>query len=155
MSIIQKGEIMKLEKNAYLKTGIFLFLGIVILFYEIVSTGLWKTTENYILFFVVALLFWVAGNTFGEHEANKSISDYIDYLKSTRNTELIDEEKFSDPLFSEVTEYVLNLHNLSAPHLQRKFSIGYSRALRLLDQLEDEGYIRKESKGYKVLAKAN
>lgn len=46
-----------------------------------------------------------------------------------------------DVLFDEAGSLVKNLETIPAAVLQKKLQIGYSRAARLLDQLEDEGYV--------------
>ncbi|MBI4084369.1 MAG: DNA translocase FtsK [Candidatus Levybacteria bacterium] len=46
-----------------------------------------------------------------------------------------------DPLFEEVVRLVCQFDTASASFLQRKMSIGYSRAARILDQLEGEGIV--------------
>lgn len=46
-----------------------------------------------------------------------------------------------DPLFEEVVKLVCQFDTASASFLQRKLSIGYSRAARIIDQLEEAGII--------------
>ncbi len=46
-----------------------------------------------------------------------------------------------DPLFGEVKQIVLETQKASASFLQRKLRIGYSRAARLIDMLEEQGII--------------
>jgi len=46
-----------------------------------------------------------------------------------------------DPLFNRAIEKILYFQRASASFLQRKFSIGYSRAAKILDQLEEAGVI--------------
>lgn len=46
-----------------------------------------------------------------------------------------------DPLFDEVKSIVLETQKASASFLQRKLRIGYSRAARLIDMLEDKGIV--------------
>ena len=46
-----------------------------------------------------------------------------------------------DPLFEEVIKLVCQFDTASASFLQRKLSIGYSRAARIIDQLEELGII--------------
>jgi DNA segregation ATPase FtsK/SpoIIIE-like protein len=47
----------------------------------------------------------------------------------------------SDPRFSEARSMVVQAGKASASFLQRRMSIGYARAARLLDLLEEEGTI--------------
>ena len=60
-----------------------------------------------------------------------------------------------DPLIGEATAIVKNYDEVSASLLQRKLSIGYSRAARMLDQLEEQGYVARGegAKPRKVLKK--
>jgi S-DNA-T family DNA segregation ATPase FtsK/SpoIIIE len=46
-----------------------------------------------------------------------------------------------DPLFEEVKKIVLETKKASASFLQRRLRIGYSRAARLIDMLEEEGIV--------------
>ncbi len=47
----------------------------------------------------------------------------------------------NDSIFSEAAAYVIGFREITADMLKTKFSIGYARASRLLDQLEDAGYV--------------
>ena len=46
-----------------------------------------------------------------------------------------------DPLFEEVKKIVLETKKASASFLQRRLRIGYSRAARLIDMLEEKGIV--------------
>jgi len=46
-----------------------------------------------------------------------------------------------DPLFAEVKKIVLETKKASASFLQRRLRIGYSRAARLIDMLEERGIV--------------
>ncbi len=48
-----------------------------------------------------------------------------------------------DPLFDEVARFVVKNRKASTSVLQRRFRIGYGRAARLMDILEEEGIIRR------------
>ena len=48
-----------------------------------------------------------------------------------------------DELFDEVVELVVSTNKASASMIQRKFKVGYNRAGRIIDQLEEQGVIRK------------
>ena len=47
----------------------------------------------------------------------------------------------SDPLFEEVKKIVIETKKASASFLQRRLRIGYSRAARLIDMLEEQGIV--------------
>ncbi|NCC54092.1 MAG: DNA translocase FtsK [Erysipelotrichia bacterium] len=55
---------------------------------------------------------------------------------------------FDDPLYEEVRSFVIEAQKASTSFIQRKFSIGYSRAARLIDSLEANGVVGP-SKGSK------
>ena len=46
-----------------------------------------------------------------------------------------------DPLFEEAAKYIIECGTASTSKLQRRFSIGYYRALQLIDQLEADGIV--------------
>ncbi len=46
-----------------------------------------------------------------------------------------------DPLYNEVVEFVIKSRKVSASLLQRKYRLGYNRAARMVDLLEDRGII--------------
>ena len=62
----------------------------------------------------------------------------------------------SDPLYDEVKEFIISTRRASTSLIQRKFSIGYARAARLIDTLEDNGIIgpARGSKPREVYAKS-
>lgn len=61
-----------------------------------------------------------------------------------------------DPLYDEVKEFIISTRKASTSLIQRKFSIGYARAARLIDTLEDNGIIgpARGSKPREVHAKS-
>lgn len=65
-------------------------------------------------------------------------------------------ESNDDPLYEEVKEFVIQSQKASTSFIQRKFSIGYSRAARLIDTLEDHGIVgpARGSKPREVFIKA-
>ena len=46
-----------------------------------------------------------------------------------------------DPLYKEVLLFIAKTQKASASLLQRRFKIGYNRAARIIDMLEEDGYI--------------
>ncbi|UXU85183.1 DNA translocase FtsK [Mammaliicoccus sciuri] len=50
-------------------------------------------------------------------------------------------EQPADALFDEVCEFMLNEGHISTSLIQRHFQIGYNRAARMIDNLEERGYI--------------
>ena len=52
-----------------------------------------------------------------------------------------------DPIFSEAVQVVREMHRASISLLQRRLRIGYTRAARLVDQLEERGIIGPAQSG--------
>ena len=83
-----------------------------------------------------------------DYEINK-IVDFIcqQYTFSTEESILYEQTKKSiedshnDPLYNEVVEFVVSTGKASASLIQRKFKIGYNRAAKLIDMLEERGII--------------
>lgn len=64
-------------------------------------------------------------------------------------------EEYDDPLYNEVVEFVITTGKVSASLLQRKYRLGYNRAARIVDLLEERGIIGPQngSKPREVLVK--
>ena len=60
-----------------------------------------------------------------------------------------------DPLYNEIVEFVIRTGKVSASLLQRKYRLGYNRAARIIDILEEKGIIGPQngSKPREVLVK--
>ena len=71
------------------------------------------------------------------------------------NTEV--EEEYDDPLYNDIVEFVVTTGKASASLLQRRFKLGYNRAARVIDLLEERGIIgpMNGSKPREVLVKLN
>ena len=74
----------------------------------------------------------------------------IQSLKDSLETQQASDEKGgggevflgdNDPLFDDVKRIVLETKKASASFLQRRLRIGYSRAARLIDMLEEQGVV--------------
>ena len=64
-------------------------------------------------------------------------------------------EEYDDPLYDEIVEFVITSGKASASLLQRRFKLGYNRAARIVDLLEERGIIGPQngSKPREVLVK--
>ena len=64
-------------------------------------------------------------------------------------------EEYEDPLYNEVVEYAIQTGKVSASLIQRKYRLGYNRAARIIDLLEERGIIGPQngSKPREVLIK--
>lgn len=65
------------------------------------------------------------------------------FLSQSDPKDYIHESNENDVLFDDAIKILPNHDQISASLLQRRFAIGYSRAARLLDQLEEAGYLDK------------
>ena len=64
-------------------------------------------------------------------------------------------EEYDDPLYNDVVDFAISIGKISASLIQRRFRIGFSRAARLLDLLDERGIIGPQvgSKPREVLIK--
>lgn len=51
------------------------------------------------------------------------------------------DEEYEDPLYNEIVDYVIQAKKISASLIQRKYRLGYNRAARIIDLLEERGII--------------
>ena len=81
-----------------------------------------------------------------------SNSNSIDTSSSTVDNS---EEKYDDPLYNDIVEFVITQGKASASLLQRRFKLGYNRAARIIDLLEERGIVGPQngSKPREVLVK--
>ena len=63
----------------------------------------------------------------------------LDQLDSSQGGKTVEIQE--DPLYDEVREFVIHSRKASTSLIQRRFSIGYARAARLIDVLEERGII--------------
>ena len=66
-----------------------------------------------------------------------------------------EEEEYEDPLYKDIVEFVVKTGKASASLLQRKYKLGYNRAARIIDLLEERGIVGPQngSKPREVLVK--
>ena len=57
------------------------------------------------------------------------------------DSSLSNKDEEADPLYEEVKQFIISTRKASTSLIQRKFSIGYARAARLIDVLEERGII--------------
>ena len=107
--------------------------------------------------------------TFISEEETKSIVEYVcNQQKANYDSTLLmdDEEKgattmldnkddYEEPLYNEIVDFVMETGKASASLLQRRFRLGYNRAARCIDLLEDRGIVGPQngSKPREVLVK--
>jgi S-DNA-T family DNA segregation ATPase FtsK/SpoIIIE len=99
--------------------------------------------------------FRLQGNFVSDQEIEKAVS----FAKSQQKPEYLFEQQEllskantfvqeEDELFLEACEFVIDQGGASSSSLQRRFRIGYNRAARLIEMMEEQGFI-SEQKGSK------
>ena len=89
-----------------------------------------------------------------EQQKAKYDEKLLDLEKKDVSSKL-EKEEYDDPLYDEIVEYVIATQKVSASSLQRKYRLGYNRAARIVDLLEERGIIgpANGSKPREVLVK--
>lgn len=90
----------------------------------------------------------------GAFLSDKEVENVIDFIKAQSDSEydpnMLPSENASresagggdvDPLYKEVLIFIAKTQKASASLLQRRFKIGYNRAARIIETLEEDGYI--------------
>ncbi|UDI78009.1 DNA translocase FtsK [Staphylococcus taiwanensis] len=86
----------------------------------------------------------------GTFVSDEEIDDVVDFIKEQREPDYLFEEKellkknqtqAQDELFDDVCEFMVREGHISTSLIQRHFQIGYNRAARIVDQLEQLNYI--------------
>jgi S-DNA-T family DNA segregation ATPase FtsK/SpoIIIE len=106
----------------------------------------------------------------GAYVADKEINRVIEFIQNQRQAEFDDRVNFDqkkgagnagedlgdDELYDEAVEIVLQTQQASASVLQRKLRVGYARAARLIDMMEEQGVVgpHKGSRGRDILIKS-
>ena len=76
-----------------------------------------------------------------QHEKTNNLKKEIKKKNSDNLEEIIKKGLEFDPIFDEVINFGIKTGKLSASLLQRKFRLGYNRAARLIDYLEEKNII--------------
>lgn len=89
----------------------------------------------------------VQGAFLSDEEVEKIVDYVITQQKAQYQEEMIPDEvsepqaEVSDDLYDEAVELVVGMQTASVSMLQRRFRIGYTRAARLIDYMEDRGVV--------------
>lgn len=79
--------------------------------------------------------------TKGGHAYSEEILDKIEKAYSTDNELKEDLDDKTDPFLMDAIEAVMEMGQASASFIQRRFKIGYARAGKIIDQMEERGII--------------
>lgn len=109
----------------------------------------------------------IQGNFISDDEVERLIK-YVCSQQTVTYDKMIDEipdshmageampsEEYDDPLYDQVVEFAVQTGKVSASLLQRRFKVGYNRAARIVDLLEERGIVGPQngSKPREVLVK--
>ena len=96
----------------------------------------------------------IQGAFVSEDEINKLVDFTVSQQKAVYDESFmkLDQEKekpsldkddvdHDDPLYNDIVEYVITAGKASASLLQRRFKLGYNRAARIIDLLEERGIV--------------
>ena len=92
---------------------------------------------------VEAVVTFVKENS-GQAEYNEEAMEFIKRAPETKGKkgeEDEEEEDLWDPMLPKAIEIVVEMQQASTSMLQRKMRVGYARAARLVDQLEEQGVV--------------
>lgn len=106
------------------------------------------------------------GNFISEEEIKRIVDFTIEQQKAKYDERLMELEKknveekipteeYDDPLYNEIVDYAIQAGKISASLIQRKYRLGYNRAARIIDLLEERGIVGPQngSKPREVLVK--
>lgn len=94
-------------------------------------------------------------NVFNNYQKKLELNDYNNYINNMERKEydkkyiysvddIIDNnghDEYEDPLYNEIVEFAIMSGRISASLIQRKYLLGYNRACRIIDLLEERGII--------------
>lgn len=94
-----------------------------------------------------------------KYVCSEQAPSYDTSMDETPDSHLVGEtseiEEYEDPLYDQVVEFAVQTGKISASLLQRRFKVGYNRAARIVDLLEERGIVGPQngSKPRDVLVK--
>lgn len=75
-------------------------------------------------------------------EFSSSVPAYDEVAEThMAGSESSSKEEYDDPIYNEVVEFAVQTGKISASLIQRRFAVGYNRAARIVDLLEERGIV--------------
>ena len=94
-----------------------------------------------------------------KHVSNQDFTSVVPSYDEVTETHVAGEnspkDEYDDPLYNDVVEFAVQTGKISASLIQRRFAVGYNRAARIVDLLEERGIVGPQngSKPREVLFK--
>jgi len=96
-----------------------------------------------------------------KHVSEQQVAQYDNSLATLEATQMSisasDVEEYDDPLYNEIVDFAITSGKISASLIQRRFRLGYNRAARIIDLLEERGIVGPQngSKPREILQKSS
>ncbi len=95
-----------------------------------------------------------------DYVSKEQVAQYDNTLTETAPNHMaagddFEKEEYDDPLYNDIVDFAIETGKISASLVQRRFKVGYNRAARIIDLLEERGIIGPQngSKPREVLVK--
>lgn len=75
------------------------------------------------------------------YDESLTVDKSVDSTSSTSGDDYVSTDEYDDPIYNEVVDFAVSAGKISASLIQRKFRLGYNRAARIVDLLEERGII--------------
>lgn len=80
-----------------------------------------------------------------EYVSKEQVASYDNSITEAEPTHMaaegMEKEEYDDPLYNEIVDFAISTGKISASLIQRRFRLGYNRAARIIDLLEERGII--------------
>ena len=80
-----------------------------------------------------------------EYVSKEQVASYDNSITEAAPTHMaaegMEKEEYDDPLYNEIVDFAVSTGKISASLIQRRFRLGYNRAARIIDLLEERGII--------------